>query len=104
MWTNLADQPATETNRLEVSGTAMMVYTILKGIRRGWLDESARDAAVKGFVAMAEEKLVDEMLTDIYLKATADNTNNYERSDYYLPDEGKGLGPFIMACSEMLYL
>ena len=104
MWTNLADQPATETNRLEVSGTAMMVYTILKGIRRGWLDESARDAAVKGFVAMTEEKLVDGMLTDIYLKASADNTNNYERSDYYLPNEGQGLGPFIMACSEMLYL
>ena len=104
MWTNLADQPATETNRLEVSGTAMMVYTILKGIRCGWLDGSARDAAVKGFVAMAEEKLVDGMLTDIYLKASADNTNNYERSDYYLPNEGKGLGPFTMACSEMLYL
>ena len=104
MWTNLANQPVTETNRLEVSGTAMMVYTILKGIRRGWLDEINRDAAVRGFVAMAEEKLMDGMMTDIYLKATADNTNNYERSDYYLHDEGKGLGPFIMACSEMLYL
>ena len=104
MWTNLADLPVTGTNRLEVSGTAMMVYTILKGVRCGWLDESYRAAAVKGFVAMVEEKLVDGKLTDIYLKAVADNTNNYERSDYYLPDEGKGLGPFIMACAEMVYL
>ena len=104
LWTNVADWPATETNRLEVSGTAMMVYTILKGVRKGWLDESYRDAAVKAFVAMAERKLVDGRLEDIYLKASANNTNNYELPEYYLPDEGKGSGPFIMAYSEMLYL
>ena len=46
----------------------------------------------------------DNVLEDIYLKASANNTNNYEIPEYYLPDEGKGSGPFIMAYSEMLYL
>ena len=62
------------------------------------------DAAVRGFVAMAETKIEGGHLNDIYLKASANNTNNYELPEYYLPDEGKGAGPFIMACSEMMYI
>lgn len=104
LWANLADEPATATNRLEVSGTAMMIYMLLKGVRMGWLDESYREPAVKAFTAIVNEKLHDNVLEDIYLKASANNTNNYEISEYYLPDEGKGSGPFIMAYSEMLYL
>ncbi len=101
LWANLADRDVTETNRLEVSGTSMMVYTILKGVRNGWLDKSYQDAAVKAFVAMAETKLDAEGLHDIYFKATANNTNNYEDVQFYLTDEGKGSGPFIMAYAEM---
>lgn len=102
LWANVADWEITETNRLEVSGTSMMVYTILKGVRNGWLDESYTEAAVKAFVAMAELKLDEEGLHDIYFKATANNTDNYQDPEYYLTDEGKGSGPFIMAYSEML--
>ncbi|MCD8325292.1 MAG: glycoside hydrolase family 88 protein [Lachnospiraceae bacterium] len=104
MWANLADQPVTETNRLETSGTAMMVYTILKGVRKGWLDPSYKDAAVKAFTAMTERKLNEGGLQDIYMKAAANNTNNYENTEYYMPDEGKGSGPYIMAYSEMIQL
>ncbi|MCD7738207.1 MAG: glycoside hydrolase family 88 protein [Lachnospiraceae bacterium] len=104
MWANLADRKVTETNRLETSGTAMMVYTILKGVRKGWLDPSYKDAAVKAFTAMTERKLDEGGLEDIYMKAAANNTNNYENTEYYMPDEGKGSGPYIMAYSEMIQL
>ena len=104
IWANLADRPATETNRPETSGTAMMSYIILKGVRKGWLEESYREAGIRAFVGLAEEKLDESGLKDIYLKATANGTNNYEDTEYYLTDEGKGSGPFIMAYSEMLYL
>jgi len=104
LWTNLADMPATETNRLEVSGTSMICYTILKGVRNGWLDESYKDAAVKAFVGMVETKMDENGLHDIYLRASADSTNNYEKTDFYMTDEGKGSGPFIMAYSEVLYI
>ncbi len=102
LWTNVADWDTSETNRLETSGTAMIVYTILKGVRHGWLDSSYAEAAVKGFVAMAELKINGDRLDDIYLKATANNTDNYRLPEYYLPDEGKGSGPFIMAYSEII--
>ena len=104
LWANLADQPVTATNRLEVSGTAMMIYMMLKGVRKGWLNESYREPAIKAFNAIVNTNLHDNVLEDIYLKASANNTNNYEITEYYLPDEGKGSGPFIMAYSEMLYL
>lgn len=102
LWANVADWKITETNRLEVSGTSMIVYTILKGVRNGWLDASYKEAALKGFLAMVETKMDEKGLHDIYLKASANNTNNYEDTEYYLTDEGKGAGPFIMAYSEVL--
>lgn len=102
LWANVADWKVTETNRLEVSGTSMIVYTILKGVRNGWLDASYKEAALKGFLAMVETKMDEKGLHDIYLKASANNTNNYEDTEYYLTDEGKGAGPFIMAYSEVL--
>ncbi len=102
LWANLTDKKVTDTNRLEVSGTSMIVYTILKGIRNGWLDASYEEAAVRAFVAMTERKLDEDGLHDIYFKAVANNTNNYEQTKDYLTDEGKGVGPFIMAYSEML--
>lgn len=104
MWKNLVDQPLTGTNRLETSGTAMMCYTILKGVRLGWLDESYRQKGMDIFAAMVEEKLDEKGLNDIYLRASANNTNNYEEPEFYVTDEGKGVGPFIMAYSEILYL
>ena len=102
LWANVADWKVTETNRLDVSGTSMIVYTILKGVRNGWLDASYKEAALKGFLAMVETKMDEKGLHDIYLKASANNTNNYEDTEYYLTDEGKGAGPFIMAYSEVL--
>ena len=92
----------TETNRLETSGTAMMSYVILKGVRKGWLDASYQEAGLKAFVGLTEKKLDESGLRDIYLKASANGSNNYEETEYYFTDEGKGSGPFIMAYSEML--
>ncbi|MBQ7915678.1 MAG: glycoside hydrolase family 88 protein [Firmicutes bacterium] len=104
MWTNLVDQPVSDGNRLETSGTAMLVYTILKGVRNGWLDESYREAGIKAFVAMTEMKLDENGLHDIYLVAMASGEDNYQIVERYKTNEGKGSGPFIMAYSEIAYL
>ena len=101
MWNNLVDLPLTETNREETSGTAMMVYSFLKGVRLGLLDKKYAQPAVKAFCGICETKL-DGGLKDIYFKASANGTDNYQNPDDYLTDEGKGAGPFIMAFSEML--
>ncbi len=105
MWRNLVDRPLSETNRTETSGTAMIIYCILKAVRMGWLqdeDGAYRFAAQKAFCDMAEEKLQERALKDIYLMAEATGLNNYEKADWYKVDEGKGVGPYIMAYSEMI--
>ena len=48
------------------------------------------------------ETLKSAALTDVYLVATASGVDNYRRLDYYMPQEGKGVGPYIMAYAEML--
>lgn len=101
LWKNLADKPLTETNREEVSGTSMFAYALLKGVRLGLLDEGYAHYAEKAFCGICEYKLGNG-LKDIYFKASANGTNNYEIPEDYLTDEGKGVGPFIMAYSEML--
>ena len=36
--------------------------------------------------------------------ASASGENNYENPDWYLCDEGKGVGPFLMATAEIANL
>ena len=83
----------------------MIIYCILKAIRMGWLDDpdgAYKRAAQKSFCYMAEEKLNNNALKDIYLMASASGENNYEKLDWYKVDEGKGTGPYIMAYAEMI--
>lgn len=102
MWANLCDKSVTSTNRLETSGTAMIAYIIAKGINDGNLDSSYFQYAKKAFKGMVDNKLVSSQLTDIYFKASANGTDNYTTSSYYYTDEGKGVGPFIMAYAQVL--
>ncbi|MCD8373411.1 MAG: glycoside hydrolase family 88 protein [Clostridia bacterium] len=104
MYLNLTDRPESFTNRGETSGTSMIVYSLLKGVRLGLLDESYIQPALESFCGVCESKLSCEGLKDIYFKASANGENNYENAADYLTDEGKGVGPFIMAYSEALRL
>ena len=102
LWLNLIDAPGSDGNRPESSGTAMMSYAILKGARTGLLAPSWADIGAQVFDALTREKLKGSALTDVYLVATASGQDNYRRPDYYMPQEGKGVGPYIMAYAEML--
>lgn len=102
MWANLCDKSVTSTNRLETSGTSMIAYTIAKAVNNGWLDNSYLSYAKKAFTGMTENKLSDGTLSDVYFKASASGSNNYENTSYYYSNEGKGVGPYIMAYAELL--
>ncbi len=102
LWLNLIDQPRGDGNLPESSGTAMMSYAMLKGARLGLIDPAFAAAGADVFAALTRQKLTDHALTDVYLVATASGEDNYRRLDYYMPQEGKGVGPYIMAYAEML--
>ena len=101
LWTNLTDQPESDVNRQETSASAMIIYALLKGVRLNILpDGPYRQPMLDAYRALIESKLKDGRLTDIYLMASANGQNNYENPDYYVSDEGKGVGPMIMATAE----
>ena len=102
LWLNLIDQPKGDGNLPEASGTAMMSYALLKGARLGLVGKADGDVGAAVFESLTREKLKGQALTDVYLVATASGVDNYRRLDYYMPQEGKGVGPYIMAYAEML--
>ena len=102
LWLNVIDEPRLTGNLPESSGTAMMSYALLKGSRLGFLPGEYAGIGAGVFEALTGQKLKDNALTDVYLMASANGTDNYHRLDYYMPQEGKGVGPYIMAYAEIL--
>jgi Predicted unsaturated glucuronyl hydrolase involved in regulation of bacterial surface properties, and related proteins len=102
LWLNLIDQKKDSGNLPEASGTAMMSYAFLKGARLGLLDKAYASVGKEVFACLTREKLKGSALTDVYLMAAATGLDNYRREDYYMLQEGKGVGPYIMAYAEAL--
>ena len=110
------DHPEAEANYTETSGSSMVAYALLKGVRLGILDpEKYLPIGKRVFEALVSEKLKPEedgvtRLTDICWVAGLGPEKNPQRDGsvaYYLSepkksDDAKGVGPFIMACSEYL--
>ena len=102
LWLNLIDQKKDSGNLPEASGTAMMSYAFLKGARLGLLDKAYASVGKEVFACLTRENLKGSALTDVYLMAAATGLDNYRREDYYMLQEGKGVGPYIMAYAEAL--
>ena len=85
-------------NKPETSGSAMFAYCLLRGYHSGVLvGEEYRLCGLRAYNALIETKLTEEGLIDTI--ASCNVTNNkvgYLVSDY-ANNDGKGVGPLIMA-------
>jgi len=111
LWWQVLDQGGREGNYLESSASAMFVYALAKGVRLGYLNPSWRTAAEKGWNGMINHFIKHNpdgtiSLTNVCVTAGL----GYGRDgsyDYYVHqteirnDDGKGLGPFLLAGVEM---
>ena len=114
LWYQVIDQMNREGNYLEVSGSAMVVYSILKGIRLNILDSSYQEIALKGLKGILDvygyEDETGYHIGGICEVAGLGNFNGVIRDgsfEYYIsekvvPDEAKGIGPLMMAYAEYL--
>jgi unsaturated rhamnogalacturonyl hydrolase len=87
----------------ETSCTAMFTYAIATGVKNGWLDESFRETAVKGWNGLLQ-KVKNGQLSDICV-----GTGEGRNYDYYLdrPREtgnSHGQAALLWAASAMLQL
>lgn len=115
MFYQVPNFPGREGNYLETSGSSMVSYAILKGVRLGVLNESYREVGVKIFNGICDRYLSvnddgDLNLGGICLVAGLGPENNLRRDgtyEYYISEpivenDAKGVGPLIMAYTEMM--
>ena len=108
------DHAEVEGNYTETSGSAMVAYALLKGVRLGVLDAGKYlPIGLRVFESLAENKLKTNAegkveLTDICWVAglgpgeKRDGSVAYYLSEPRVSDDSKGVGPFMMAWSEYL--
>ena len=108
------DRADVKENYLETSGSAMVAYALMKGVRLGLLDpERYLAPGLKAFSSLVDRKLAlgedgQWHLNDICLVAglgpgeKRDGSVAYYLSEKVGPDDAKGVGPFMMAWGEYL--
>jgi rhamnogalacturonyl hydrolase YesR len=110
-----------DRNYLESTASAMYAYCLLKGARKGYLDDSFRQAGIKAFNGIINEFIRVNADKTISLTRCCEVSGlgpapgpyvekpNFRRDgsfDYYMSEpirdnDGKGVGPFIWAALEM---
>lgn len=113
MWYQLPALGGQEPNYLETSGSAIMAYSLLKGVRLGFLPESYRAYGLKAFQGICDRYLKEKdghlSLGGICLVAGLGPEDNRRRDgsfEYYMSepiveDDAKGVGPLLLAYTEM---
>lgn len=112
MWYQVVDQGTRKGNYLETSGSAIMAYALLKGVRMGFLPEVYRTYGEKAFKGICDKYLYEKdgelCLGGICLVAglgrpdKRDGSFEYYISEPVVENEAKGVAPLLLAYTEML--
>jgi len=117
VWYQVADKPGAKGNYEESSASAMFVYALARGVREGWLPESYRSAAKKGYQGILTRFVKDDGKGMLELTGTSsdaglgvalggdpvyrDGSYLYYTSVPTLSNEARGLGALLLASNEM---
>lgn len=113
MWYQLPALGGQEPNYLETSGSAIFSYSILKGVRLGFLPEEYREKGIKAFQGICDRYLKETdgqlNLGGICLVAGLGPEDNPRRDGsfaYYMSEpivenDAKGVGPLLLAYTEL---
>ena len=112
LWYQVLNQPQRPENYHEASASNMFIYTLAKGVRKGYLDphfldvaRRAYDGVVEHFIRIDENGLVNLEGTvsvgGLGGKDQRDGTFAYYMSEPLQINDNKGVGPFIMASQEL---
>ena len=112
MWYQVVDLRDRKPNYPETSGSAIMAYSLLKGVRLGFLPEEYAVYGKEAFEGICERYLTEKEgklnLGGICLVAGLGGPNRRDGSfDYYMSEpvvenDAKGVGPFLLAYTELM--
>ena len=111
LWYQVLDKSGAPGNYLESSCSTMFVYSLFKGVRKGYIDKSYLEVAVKGYKGILDNFIeVDKngVVSITKACAVAGLGGKVYRSgdyDYYINEtirnnDPKAVGPFILASLE----
>jgi unsaturated rhamnogalacturonyl hydrolase len=112
LWYQVLDRGGAPGNYLEASASCMFVYALAKGVRQGYLPDSYRKVAQKGYQGIINRFVETDAGGQVNLKGTVsvaglggnpyrDGSYEYYLSEKVVADDPKGVGAFLMASSEM---
>ncbi len=113
MWYQVVNLGGMEKNYLETSGSSIMAYALLKGVRLGFLPEEYRVYGEKAFHGICDKYLSTDENGELHLggiclvaglggKQMRSGTFDYYMSEPVVSDDAKGVGPFLLAYTEIL--
>lgn len=112
MWYQVVNFGGMDRNYLETSGSSIMAYALLKGVRMGLLPESCRIYGEKAFDGVTRQKLTVDENGELHLDgiclvaglggaARRHGTYDYYMSEPIVKDDAKGVGPYLLAYTQM---
>ena len=113
LWYQLIALPEVEGNYLETSGTALISAALLTAVRLGFLPERFRAVGEKAFYGIVDQRLLKNAdgspcVTGICLvgglggETHRDGSVRYYLSEPVVQNDAKGVGPLLLAYTEML--
>ncbi len=111
LWYDVVDKPKEPKNYLEASASSMLVYTLAKGVRKGYLPVTYLKNATKGYDSILKQFIkVESGQTNLHGTVAVsglggnpyrDGTFEYYMSEPVIVNDPKGMGAFINAAVEM---
>ena len=113
MWYQVVNYGGMEKNYLETSGSSIMAYAILKGVRLGISSRKLQRICRKKLLIGICDKYLNTKDGEMSLggiclvaglggKGNRPGTYDYYMSEPIVEDDAKGVGPFLLAYTEML--
>lgn len=112
LWWQVLNFPGRSGNYREASVTAMLVYVFCKAVRKGYLEKDYLAAAGRAYRGLLENMIKVDRSGKLTLEGTCgsaglggtpyrDGSFEYYASEPTIPNDFKGVGPFILATLEM---
>ena len=113
MWYQVVNFGGMEGNYLETSGSSIMAYALLKGVRLGYLTKDYAEYAKKAIDGICSRylKIKEDgsmalggicLVAGLGGKENRPGTYDYYMSEPIVEDDAKGVGPFLLAYTELL--
>lgn len=112
LWYQVLDQGNRKGNYIEASASNMIIYSIAKGLRKGYLEKNYRESLNKAYHGLLTHLVEVDDNNMVSIKGTCksaslgdapnkDSTFEYYISEPAVTDDIKGIGTFILSSNEV---